>query len=170
MNMGLTWRRLNAQCGIATKEQKGIGMQQLSQRRGNGILIIWYWFLFPHRKKNVRRIFHKSWQRTDSTLLAFSNSLNVHVFQTLWIMLDNKVMWQWGRRMCFSCESFQVLAAKLQNHEFFVTRSGETSAWIGQEIAMITELVVCLQFWWVFVMFKILENVRQLKNFRRILY
>lgn len=48
--------------------------------------------------------------------------------------------------MCLSCESFQVLAAKLQNHEFFVTRSGETSAWIGQEIAMITELVVCLQF------------------------
>lgn len=44
--------------------------------------------------------------------------------------------------MCFSCESFQVLAVKLQRHEFFVTRSGETSAWIGQEIAMITFLEV----------------------------
>lgn len=140
MKVGLTWRGLNAQYGIATEEQKAIHVQEEIQRSRNSILIMQYWFLFPHWKKNVQKIFHKSWQRTESILLAFSNNLNVHVFQTCWIMLGNKVMWQWGK--CFSCESFQVVAVKLQKHEFFVTESVETSAWIGQEIAMVTFLGV----------------------------
>lgn len=60
MKVGLTWRGLNAQCDTATEEQKAIGMQELSQRSRNVILIIWYWFSFPHWKKNVLKIFHKS--------------------------------------------------------------------------------------------------------------
>lgn len=140
MKVGLTWRGLNAQCDTATEEQKAIGMQELSQRSRNVILIIWYWFSFPHWKKNVLKIFHKSWQRTESILLALSNNLNIHVFQTLWIILGNKVTWQWGKWMCFSYESFQVVAVKLQKTWIFLRRSVETSAWIGHKIDMNTFL------------------------------
>lgn len=178
MKVRLTWRRLNAQCGIATAEHKAISMQELSQKNSNVIrIIIWYWFCFPHWKKNVKNIFYGSWQRMESILLAFSNNLNIHVFQTLWIMLGNKVMWQWGRQMCLSCESFHVVAINLQNHQFFVTRFDETSAWIGQEIAVITFLEVLKILSWLFdfslddsVMLRILEDIGQLKNFRRIFY
>lgn len=53
--------------------------------------------------------------------------------------------------MCFCYESFQVVAVKLEKHKFFVTGSDETSAWIGQEIAVIAFLEEPKILSWLFV-------------------
>lgn len=66
MEVWLTWRGLNARCGVATEEWKAVHMEELIQRSKNVTLIIgYYYYYFFTGRKNV---FKKSSIKVDKEL------------------------------------------------------------------------------------------------------